>query len=108
MPSDISDVGTLSRARSYLNCASPVYDPKMAAGLLEELSDRGDAEAQYLYSLFLYTGTSVAEDRSTARNILIQSAASGNEDSALMLKEIDANGEGDAVKELFALKLRGE
>ncbi|MDR1690654.1 MAG: hypothetical protein LBR42_02265, partial [Candidatus Methanoplasma sp.] len=108
MPSEGSESTRCSVARSFMNCSSPEFDIGRAAEILEKLASDGDDEAQYLYSLFLLTGTSVLQDKVAAKELLTISAASGNEDAAQMLKEIEAGADSSEVIGLASLKLKGE
>ncbi|MCL2295857.1 MAG: hypothetical protein FWC29_02095, partial [Methanomassiliicoccaceae archaeon] len=62
MPFEMPHSTVYSEARSHMERASPGYDMNKAAEMLERLSAEGISDAQYLYSLFLLTGTSAVRD----------------------------------------------
>lgn len=60
------DVSVIDILQNHLDTDSDIYDIDRACAELEKLSSMGDAEAQYLFSLFLYAGISSAQDRTSA------------------------------------------
>ena len=97
-----------SQALSYMDCTSVNRDMKKACSILDGQSADGIPEAQYLYGLFLYTGTAVVQDKASAKDLFSLSASAGNNDAALLIREFDKNGDGETMDLLTALKLEGE
>lgn len=91
----------------FMDVGSREYDLRKACSMLEDLSSGGDVDASYLFSLFLYTGTILLEDRSAAMELMSVSAASGNEQAARTLAEI-GDGGNEKIDALIMLKLKGE
>lgn len=94
-------------ALRYMDVGSNEYNLKKACSMLEDLFSEGDADAGYLYSLFLYTGTVRIEDRSAAMEAMSVSAASGNERAARTIREIGGSDK-ETADALIRLKLKGE
>lgn len=92
-------------SRLYMDVDSREYDLKKACSMFQELSVNGNSDANYLYSLFLFTGTVVNEDRAKAIELMSVSAASGNKDAIRTLNEIK-NSEKD-TDSLIRLKFKG-
>ena len=106
--STISQDGQYMPSRNLMDCGSVGYDLKGAAAAAERGSGESIPDAQYLYALFLYTGSAgVARDRSTAEELFRLASAGGSKDASIVVSEL-ANNSEEAMDDLLRLRLRGE
>ena len=95
-------------SRSLMDCASTGYDLKGAAAAAERGSEESIPDAQYLYALFLYTGSAgITRDRKTAEELFRLASGEGSKDAAIVVSEMSRNPE-DVMEKLLELRLRGE
>lgn len=104
----VSENGPCSAALSLMDVGHKDHDMGKALSAIRSLASEGDDQAQYLYGLFLCTGTLVEEDRNAALEMFRSSAASGNQCAISTLREYDSSAGGQAFTDLIILKFKAE
>ncbi|UAL08261.1 MAG: sel1 repeat family protein [Candidatus Methanogranum gryphiswaldense] len=104
----ISEDDQCFAALSIMDVSSKNYDMKKALSTIEPLASQGNIEAQYIYGLFLYTGTHIDQDRISAFKMFRSSAVGNNPEALLLMTEYDKLGEGQAFDDLLSLKFKAK